>query len=435
MDNRITKGRRLVGLALTTALASGALAGCTGDRAPEARVSAGKAGEALEKGRVSAAVRHAEAAVLAQPRVAEHRVTLGAAYLQAGRFQSAEASFAEAMELGEQSSRVVVSRALALVAVGKAEQAHELLARNADDIDAADLGLAYALTGDAERGAAILATELRSGQNTPKVRQNLAYAAALNGDWRTARLLVSEDVPADKVGDRLGGWAATAGPDAQTLRVANLLGVEIARADARPAELALANFPSTPMLAAEAAASQPMDVAPSIAVATTDTGGELPAVSATTSLAALDQPRRAPITIVLPAESKPVAKPAVAATAPVRLASAKPAASVPAKPAARQLEAGNHLVQLGSYLSEADARRAWGVFQSRFAMLKGTAPVITRAEVKGRTYFRVAAGNLAEGSARSLCSTVKASGGGCFAYSGARPLPGTVGGQVRVASR
>lgn len=439
--NSIGKRSRLLGLVLTTALASGALAGCTGDRAPDAQVSAGKAGQALEKGRTNAAVRHAEAAVLAEPRAAKHRVVLGATYLQAGRFASAETSFAEAMELGDTSARVVVSRVLAMVAVGRADEAHSLLTRHADSIDRADLGLAFAMAGDPDRGASILTAELRGQQNTPKVRQNLAYSLALGGDWRSARLLVAEDVPADKIGDRLGQWASTAHAEAQTLRVANVLGVPIAQDDARPAQLALANFPSTPMLAAEAAATmRPADVAPSIAVA--EPAEAVRAEPARTAeLPALASNTAAPVERFVPAASVPAPAPVKVAVAPapkpvpasVR-APARSAMAV-AKPAAQKLQSGNHLVQLGSYLSRADAERAWGVFQTRFPVLKDAPLVITKAEVKGRIYYRVAAGNLAEGSARSLCSSVKARGQGCLAYSAAKPLPGTIQQAVRVASR
>lgn len=441
-----SKRSRLVGLVLSTALASGALAGCTGDRAPEAQVSAGKASRALEKGRIGAAIRHAEAAVLAAPRAAQNRVVLGATYLQAGRFASAETSFAEAMELGDESSRVVVSRALAMVATGRAEDAHALLNRFTDGIDPADLGLAFAMAGDPERGAAILTRELRGNQNTPKVRQNLAYALALNGDWRSARLLVSEDVPADKVGDRLGDWASTAGMEAQTLRVANVLGVPVAQEDARPARLALVNFPSTPMLAAEAAAAaRPADVTPTIAVAEPAEPvraepvrvAELPALPGSDAVPVQAfAPAAAPVREQPPVRlaAAPVPKPApTASRAPVRSVAAL--AAKPVKSQAAQLQSGNHLVQLGSYLSQADAERAWGVFQARFPQLRQSPLVITKAEVKGRLYYRVAAGNLAEGSARSLCTSVKAKGQGCLAYSAAKPLPGTINSGVRVASR
>ena len=64
--------------------------------------------------------------------------------------------------------------------------------------------------------------------------------------------------------------------------------------------------------------------------------------------------------------------------------------------------------------------------------------VITKAKVKGKMYYRVAASGYAEASARSLCSLVKKGGGGCIAYASSRPLPGAidvVAGDMRVAAR
>ena len=90
---RTAKRNRLTALALTTALATIALTGCTTNAAPPAGVSASKAQVALQSGETSQAVAHAEAAVLAQPRDARFRAVLGAAYMEAGRFQSAATSF------------------------------------------------------------------------------------------------------------------------------------------------------------------------------------------------------------------------------------------------------------------------------------------------------------------------------------------------------
>ena len=44
------------------------------------------------------------------------------------------------------------------------------------------------------------------------VRQNLAYAYALAGNWRAARVMAAEDVPADQLDARLAQWAASAAP-------------------------------------------------------------------------------------------------------------------------------------------------------------------------------------------------------------------------------
>src|SRR3546814_3285335 len=98
-----------VGLAVTTALASVALAGCaTSGAAPRADASFSKAQVALSKGEASTAVRHAEAAVLADPRNPAYRAPLGAAYLEAGRFQAAATSFSDALDLGDSDPRTVL---------------------------------------------------------------------------------------------------------------------------------------------------------------------------------------------------------------------------------------------------------------------------------------------------------------------------------------
>jgi hypothetical protein len=42
--------------------------------------------------------------------------------------------------------------------------------------------------------------------------------------------------------------------------------------------------------------------------------------------------------------------------------------------------------------------------------------VITRALVRGKTYYRVSAGGLQQSAAASMCASVKASGHGCIAW-------------------
>ena len=113
------KSTRMIGFAVTTALAGTLLAGCTTNAAPPAALSASQAERALAGGQHELAVRHAEAAVLAEPRVAAYRSTLAAAYLDAGRFASAETTFKDAMTLGDNSARNALSLSLALSAQGK----------------------------------------------------------------------------------------------------------------------------------------------------------------------------------------------------------------------------------------------------------------------------------------------------------------------------
>ena len=143
-------------LAVTTALAGLALAGCSTSAAPRADVSFSNAQVALQKGQTDKAIAHAEAAVLAEPRNPGFRALLGAAYMEAGRFQSAATSFGDALDLGNEDPRTVLSFALAKTALGEGRAAVQVLDDYAKLIDPADLGLAYALAGQPERGVHVL---------------------------------------------------------------------------------------------------------------------------------------------------------------------------------------------------------------------------------------------------------------------------------------
>ena len=64
------------------------------------------------------------------------------------------------------------------------------------------LGLDVQLAGETEQGVHVLSNAVRGGDNTPKSRQNLAYALALNGNWAGARIMAAEDVPLDQLDAR-----------------------------------------------------------------------------------------------------------------------------------------------------------------------------------------------------------------------------------------
>jgi len=182
--NRTANSKRMIALAATTAMAAGLLTGCATHVAPRADLSASKAEAALAKGKPQDAIQHAEAAVQAEPRNAAYRAMLGSAYLDAGRFASAEATFGDAMKLGDNSPSTALSLALAFDGEGKYQEASALLRDWESQITPADLGLAYALSGEPGRGIQILSNAIRGGENTPKIRQNLAFAYALDGSWR-----------------------------------------------------------------------------------------------------------------------------------------------------------------------------------------------------------------------------------------------------------
>ncbi|WP_324828325.1 SPOR domain-containing protein [Qipengyuania zhejiangensis] len=432
------KNRRLVKLAVTTALATTALSACTGKVAPTHAYSAAQAETALAKGKESKAIQHAEAAVLAAPRDAYTRTLLGNAYLEAGRFQSAATTFGEAIELGDNATRTVISHALALSAIGDQVGALETLRLHETAIDPADYGLAVALAGRPEQGVHVLSNALRGGQNTVKVRQNLAYAYAMVGDWSNARLLASQDVPADQLGDRMTQWAQLANPDQQHMRVARLLGVDMVEDAGQPAMLALANHPAVGQLAMESATQ----VAPVVAEPQTSfaLAGELPAASTAPEFDDSADAALADASLAFDGETRFVSR-EVAQPVPSRSTKpAKPAAPrvAAASPAAQTLASGDYNIQLGSYFSMSDAHNAWKVFQARYPDLAGAEKVITKARVNGKIYYRVAAAGYAKASAQSMCRTVKGAGGGCIAYASSSPLPGALAvikDEVRVAAR
>jgi Flp pilus assembly protein TadD len=435
---------RMLGLALTTALASASLAGCAGKPAPSAAASADAARAALAKGKGAKAVAAAGAVVLASPRDPAARALLGSAYIEAGRFASAATALGEAMELGDSSPRTVLTYSLALSALGRFAEAQTVLAPHAGKLEPADYGLAITLAGSPQQGIEVLSDALRYGENGPKLRQNLAFAFALRGDWRSARLLAAQDVSADKLDQRLGEWAQMTTPQMQVQRVATLLGVT-AREDAgQPVHLALARFPTNEQLAADALAQEgaaPSDPVPGAALAQADS--ELPAVTAaeepaeTAALARYEAPSApAPVAVSSTPAAPRVVLPRPMVEAPARVA----AAPVPAKPspafaAAFVRKPGAFRVQLGSYASMRSASDAWTRFQKRFPELQGAERVVTKAVVGGKTYYRVAAGGFARDSASSFCVRVRTRGGGCFAYAASRTLPGAVPSDTRVAAR
>lgn len=449
-----------LGLVATTALAAGLLTGCATHPAPRADLSASRAEAALAKGKPESAIDHAEAAVLAEPRNASYRAMLGSAYLDAGRFASAEATFNDAMKLGDNSTRTALSLALALDGQGKYRQAAALLDDWQKQIAPADLGLAYALSAQPGRGIDILANAIRNGENTPKVRQNLAYSYALAGRWRDARIMASQDVPANLVGDRMEKWAAMVQPQAWQLRVADMVGAPAGVSDpGQPARLALVNNPSIEQLASEAAAAadpkdelaanvQPAD-APQ-AQPLVASGKELPALASAApdvdvasypapttaepddfkSAFATIAPSGGSIAQVTQDALRFASQPAVQ-TAAVREGAAPAAAHA----AAVRQSAGTHLVQLGSFSSEQGARRAWGIYVKRYPELRDHRMVISQAIVRGKHYWRVSAAGYGLASSRQMCGRVKSTGEGCFAYAEGHPLPGALDTGTRLALR
>ena len=86
-------------------------------------------------------------------------------------------------------------------------------------------------------------------------------------------------------------------------------------------------------------------------------------------------------------------------------------------------------------MRQARARKAWSVYEKQFPQLAEFQMVITKAVVRGKTYYRVSAGGLARADAGSFCSSAQRKGQGCITWAAGRPLPGAVDTGVRMARR
>lgn len=416
-----TTSRAAMRNAVTGVLSFVLLAGCTmGDKPAPSQVSAADAKQMMAKGQTNGAIDSAEAAVLASPRDAGYRAVLGNAYLQAGRFEAAATSYEDARALGDGSARTALSLALAKIGGGKGDEALKVLAANRDKIPAGDLGLAVSLAGDPRGGIQILTSALRTGGSTAKLRQNLAYSYALAGQWREARLMAAEDVPADQVGKRMAQWAQTARPDLVRHRVAALIDVPVVADPGQPQQLALRNYEDAVQFAREDISDASPEVAQAAPVGV-EARAETPRPAPVVAAAAPSAPR-----------SRYVSNPVVQAIAPRSVAA--PRTDLARAPAARSapkaVASGSHVIQLGSFTSRARAEKAWNIYLARNPELEAFERVITPAKVRGKLYYRVQAAGFDRSGAQSMCSAVKQNGEGCLAYADPRG-GGGAGGPVR----
>lgn len=420
---RNLQDNRPIRFAICGALATALVAGCAGSG------HLAKAGAHAERVhgkvhvRADRVVAKAEEAVLKSPRDVAARVALGSAYLDAGRFDSAATSFQDAIALGDHSGSTALRLALAQIGSGRGREATVILEMHRDAISAGDLGLALALAGETGTGVEILSGALRAGEDTAKLRQNLAYAFALDGRWREARLLAAQDVPADQIDARLGSWAMTSQPEAHQQRVAGLLGVPLRADEGQPVELALGSqpdAPAQPQLAVSTSASELPAVGPKLSDPSQEYVIPEPVALAAAPASALAKP--ASFSAAFAEAPRPMASP-VRGPAPVTRSAVRQAA---AKPAAGPTRGGSHAVQLGSFSSPENARRAIKMLKSRHPELKGFDLTVAPATVRGKKFWRVAAKGFSQASAVGTCSKVRTRGGACIAYSNFKPLPGMI---------
>ncbi len=382
-------------------------------------------------GNLPVAIELAEQAVALDMNDAAARRTLAQSYFAAGRFESATQAYADLIAMNPDADTHKFGAALTALARGDRLQAGVILADlAADPARAGDVGLAYVLLGDLNRGKALLESAVRSGTSTPQTRQNLALAQALSGDWNGARVTAAMDLTPAAVDARVAEWAALAVSDDTAWRTASLMKIHPAAVDAgRPVQLAWV-APSEDANVQMAVVSEPEpEVAPVTVVApvaVAEVSVPEPVVPVQTTLPAPARMVKASTLSVAPraAEDKVEAKPAP--KAPEKKAvEAKPAPEAAAKPTAKvELPAagdgkGNWLVQLGSYDRAEWVKENWNVLKARNDFLAEYRPVRSKADVDGRTFYRLSVGRFGEpDEAKQLCAALKAKGTSCFIREG-----------------
>lgn len=397
-----------------------------------------RAQSALEKGDHAAAVELAERAVANTPSDAGFRALLGNAYFAAGRFASAEAAYKDSLTLFPNQPQLILKLALVGIAQGKSGEAIAQLDAARGQLDPADYGLALALAGQPQMAAAMLEQAARDPGADARVRQNLALAFALQGEWTAARTIAAQDLPADQVDGRIQQWMAFAKPQRASDQVAALTGVTPAAVDpGQPLRLALAPQPEQARMAYAEPAPAPVAHAAPIAFA--EPVQPLPVepvalpAPAPFEYAATPAPQAAPEPMRLAAAD---AAPTAVAPKPKRVAAkrkpdAKPglsprAASLMHKASFPEVARGNSksVVQLGAYSSRGFVGTAWSNLAKKYPALRGYTPSSARFEsAKGTVYRLSVQGFASDSDARDFCEALQSAGGKCFVRTMAGDAP------------
>jgi Flp pilus assembly protein TadD len=437
-------------------------------RAPKAQQALNyyaKAQAQSRKGGYAAALPLAEQAVQLSPRDVGFRMLLADLYLKNGRFQSAETTFRDVLRLEPGNSRASLSIALARIALGRSGDAIDQLDAIAGSAPAADVGLAYALAGQPQRAIELLEPAARAPGANGRIRQNLALAYAIAGDWQKARTTAAQDVSPAELGARLQSWAALAQPSAPQHQVIALLGVAPAVDEGQPTRLALAEPQpqASAYAAADPAPAPAPEPAPVEAAALADSAPEAApvAVAAAAPAPAPEPVRAAKVELpqwiserALAEASAPAPAPATPAeeTRPVyaqavqtlvtpqpsvlRRSASKVDVSAPIIAKPRKTAAtvrpqsyagpGRFAVQLGAFNSASGVERAWASAYKRFGFA-GHTPLSTTVRVAGRgTFHRLAvAGFASHTDAARVCQSIRAKGGACFVRAVAGDAPVT----------
>lgn len=415
----------MVGLAYGSIFAMSA-ADAPVDPAREAAKQGDRVVKALARHDTAIAVAAAEQAVQVAPGVPGYRLLLGQSYMEAGRFVSAGQAFGDVLTLDPANGKAALNLALTQIATGDWQGARRTLSAHSEAIPAADRGLAMALAGDTEGAVALLTMTARSPDATPKVRQNLALAYALAGQWQAARVVAAADMSPADVDKRLEQWAAFAQPSAASDQVASLLGVRPVADRGQPTALAL-----NPPAASIGLARVETTPAPVVAVASIEAA---PVVTRVAFAERREVVQPLPAMLIARAAGPvkvPVATRVAVRVAPaaIRVAAVQPVAHQPAR-------AGQWFVQLGAYQNAGIARDDWGRARRRYAAFGDHTPQGATIKVGATSWYRLSVGGFARAEADRACQAYRAHGGHCFVRTGAgEQVAQWATGGARVAAR
>ncbi|HEX7822269.1 MAG TPA: SPOR domain-containing protein [Sphingobium sp.] len=440
---------RLAGASL---IVTTSMVGCSGAQMEHRPALASNNAEAIATGIEKAlasrdfatALLDAERLVAAQPREAASRTLLGRAYLANGRYASARTALEDALTLGANDPRTLISLSLVRTAMGNPDSARALLSAHIGDLPASDYGLAMAMAGDVQEGSRALMEAVHAPEADAQTRQNLAYVLALGGQWGQARLVAGQDLSGAQLQQRLAQWAQTAQAEAYPQRVAAFLGVQ-QRADdsGMPERLALSSSEPTSLaearplrptdMAAEAsgpssdeqalAAAQPEPVPPAPPEGTEKT--VMASLSADAAFAA--QPSEAAPTPLIRASTDPMreavmkrlAEPAPAPKSSTAQAFASPRnlVTLPRSSASTGAVHGGSdwVVQIGAYSDDKTATAAWARARGQSLEQRGYRKIMGQVTLNGRTYHRLAMSGFSNRTtADQLCANLRSSGQTCF---------------------
>jgi len=460
--------RSRLGASLSTIAVAAALSGCAvgqqhresifGKKVDHENIGlATRALAELNDNHLTAAVDLAERAVANSPTDAGFRALLGNCYFASGRFVSAEQAYRDSLSLLPNQPQLILKLALVQIAQGRNSEALSALEAARGALEPADYGLAVALAGQPAAAVDVLNQAARVTGADGRVRQNLALAYGLAGDWTMARTIAAQDVPPEQLDSRIQQWMAMATPTQPSDQVAALTGVHPVADPGQPERLALnpapkaeayaqaaipqtpapepqVEIPAAPPVAEVAPAVFPEEIPAAVVAEATRTLIETPAQPAAAQAAVPEAPAEVVDAPLVPAVApKPVpdlptrfdAKPEpasyVAISDEVRHAAAK---------AKRSKGRSNSVVQLGAYSSPERVNVAWQRLTKRYPALAGYTPMKARFDGPKGTVWRLSIkGFESRKDAVNRCETLQSRGGKCFVRQAAGDSP------VQFASR